>query len=164
MLESDDEKDENMGASSNGDDGDDDDDDDRIPLSIQLAALQAWSSIPAEERREAEVIRPWTGPVPFPHPDPESFAVLRGTLPDEPSIIDLGGDPNTVSSDSSPSSESSENVIVYSTDRDPSPSNAAPSEIREPPPSTDTRESIGQADIAAELIGAVTARLLREEE
>ncbi|KAE9444619.1 hypothetical protein C3L33_23483, partial [Rhododendron williamsianum] len=117
-----------------------------------------------EKQREAEVIQPRAEPIPFPHPEPESSAVVGGTLPDEPSVVDLGGDPNTISSESSSSSDESENVIVYSADRDPSPSNAAPSEAREPPPSTDTRESVGQADIAAEPINAATARLLREEE
>ncbi|KAE9445358.1 hypothetical protein C3L33_22744, partial [Rhododendron williamsianum] len=94
----------------------------------------------------------------------ESSAVIGGTLPDEPSIVDLGGDPNTVSSESYSSPEESENVIVYSADRDPSPSHAAASEAREAPPSTDTRESVGQADVAAEPLNAAAAQLLREGE
>ncbi|KAI8572696.1 hypothetical protein RHMOL_Rhmol01G0220000 [Rhododendron molle] len=85
-------------------------------------------------------------------------------LPDEPSVVDLGGDPNTVSTESSSSSEDSENIIVYSTDRDPSPSNATSFEIREPPPSMDTRKSVGQVDIAVEPINTSVAQLLQEEE
>lgn len=84
--------------------------------------------------------------------------------PDEPSFIDLGGDPNTVSSESSTSSEESENVIPYCTDKDPSPSHAATFEIREPPPPVDSRESVGQDDIAGEPVTAVAMQHLREEE
>ncbi|KAE9467466.1 hypothetical protein C3L33_00633, partial [Rhododendron williamsianum] len=83
-----------------------------------------------KEQREVEVIQPRTGPVPFPHSEPKSSAV----------------------------------VGVYSVDCNPSPSNAASSEVREPPPPMDTRESMGQAEIAAEPINATVAQLLREEE
>ncbi|KAI8571895.1 hypothetical protein RHMOL_Rhmol01G0155800 [Rhododendron molle] len=81
-------------------------------------------------------------------------------LPNEPSIVDLGGDPNMVSTESSSSSEESKNVIVYSVDRDPSSSHAATSEAREPPSPMDSRESVGQADIAVDPISVEAAQLL----
>ncbi|KAE9445285.1 hypothetical protein C3L33_22818, partial [Rhododendron williamsianum] len=117
-----------------------------------------------EEQGEIGIIQPRTGPITFPHQEPESSLVIEGMLPDKPSVVDLGGDPNTVSIESSSSSEESENIIVYFTDRNPSPSNATSSEARQPPPSMDAGESVGQADIAAEPINAVAAQLLREEE
>ncbi|KAI8530537.1 hypothetical protein RHMOL_Rhmol11G0067400 [Rhododendron molle] len=163
-----------------GDDNDDDDDD-SLPLSVCLGTLRAQSSVPAgglalegiaivaisnspEEQGEVGIIQPRTGPIPFPHPEPGHSAVIGGMLPDEPSVVDLGGDPSKVSTESSSSSKGPENIIVYSTDRDPTPSNAASSEIHKPPPPMDTRESTGQADIAEELINAAVTQLLGENE
>ncbi|KAI8543016.1 hypothetical protein RHMOL_Rhmol08G0186100 [Rhododendron molle] len=185
VVESDDEgegdMDADIGDDADDDDNDDDDDDDNLPLNVHLKTLRAQSSMLAgglaaegivvvaisdslEEQGEVGIIQPRTGPIPFPHPEPGHSAVIGGMLLDEPSVVDLGGDPNTVSTESSPSSEDSKNITVYSTDRDPSPSNAAPSKARKPPPPMDTPESVGQANIAAEPINAAVARLLREEE
>ncbi|KAE9452368.1 hypothetical protein C3L33_15731, partial [Rhododendron williamsianum] len=155
-MESDDEEGEDMDADIGAED--DDDDDDNLPLSVHLELYAP------KEQGEVGIIQPKAEPIPFPHPELEHSAVIGGTLPNESSIVDLGGDPNTVSTESSSSSEDSDNIIVYSTDRDPSPSNAASSEAREPPPPMDSRESVGQADIVAEPINAGVARLLREEE
>ncbi|KAI8530128.1 hypothetical protein RHMOL_Rhmol11G0031600 [Rhododendron molle] len=104
------------------------------------------------------------GPLPYPHPEPRSSAVVGGMLPDEPSIVDLGGDPNTVSSESSSSSEESENIIVYYADWDPSPTPAATFEAREPPLPMDSHESVGQVDSATDPITATAAQLLKGEE
>lgn len=164
-----------MSAGGSDDDGgynDDDDDMDSVPLSVRLQAMSAQPSMPAEgltaedisespkEARDMALVQPRTEPIPYPQ-----SAVMGGMFtPDEPSFVDLGGDPNTISSESSSSSEESENIIPYSPDKDPSPTHAATSEAREPPTPMDSRESVGQDDIAGEPVTAVAAQHLREGE
>lgn len=68
--------------------------------------------------------------------------VIGGTFkPEMPSLVDLGGDPNIVFSESS-SSEERDTFIRYSVDPVPSPSRAATSEIRELPLPIDSRKSV----------------------
>ncbi|KAE9445895.1 hypothetical protein C3L33_22217, partial [Rhododendron williamsianum] len=128
-AESEEEEDMDAGGDDDNDD-DDNDDDDNLPLNVHLETLRAQSSMPAG------------GPVAQSITVLEHSAVIGGMLPDELSVVDLRGDPNTVSTESSSSSEDSENIIIYSTDQDPSPSNAASSEARESPSPMDTRESV----------------------
>ncbi|KAI8543004.1 hypothetical protein RHMOL_Rhmol08G0185100 [Rhododendron molle] len=110
--------------------------------------------------REVELLQPHVGPVPYPHMKLETSVVVGGMLPDKPSLVDLGGDPNTVSTESLSSSEEFKNVIVYSADRDPSPSHAATSEAHEPPLPMGSRNSVGQVDVVVEPISAATVQLL----
>ncbi|KAE9446002.1 hypothetical protein C3L33_22095, partial [Rhododendron williamsianum] len=175
-VESEDEEEEDMGVGGRDDvvaDIDDyNNDEDNVPRSIRFEAMQAQPSMPVGDivagdvagAREVELLQPPVEPAPYLQPEPETSVVVGGTLPDEPSIVDLGGDPNTVSTELSSSSEESENVIIYSADRDPSPSHAATSKAHEPPPPMGSCESVGQADIAAEPISAAAAQLLREGE
>lgn len=149
-----------------------------MPISTLLEVKRAQSSLPAadvaavvdipdssEETRGAELVQPCAKPVPYPHPKPESYAVMGGTFrPDMPLFVDLGGDPNMVSSEFSPSSEEPGNFIHYSTDPAPSPSHTATSEVCAPPPLADSRESMGQDDIAGEPVTAAAVQHLREEE
>lgn len=182
MIPEDSEEEEEDNDGTGGDGGDGDDDMDNIPLNVCLQTMSAQTPPPAggpvagdfpivdvpdssEGTRGADLVQPRAEPVPYSLPEPESSAVIGGMfMPDEPSIVDLGGDPNTVSTESSFSFEESENIILYSIDRDPSPSRAATSEIREPPPPADSRKSVGQDNITGEPVTAAAAQHLREEE
>lgn len=132
-------------------DGDDDDGRDNIPLSTRLQAMRAQFPLPAgdpaakdvaivdipdssKETGRAGLVQPRAEPIPYSHPKPKSSAVIGGMFtPDEPSFVDLRGDPNTVSSESSSSSEESKNFINYSTNKDPSPSHPSTFEILRAP-------------------------------
>lgn len=172
-----DESEEEGNGDANGDD-DDDDNGDNMPIGTLLGAKRAQSSVPAaddvavvdifdspKETRGAELVQSHVEPIPYLQPELESSAVIRGMFtPDEPSLVDLGGDPNMVSSESSSSSEESENFINYSTDRDLSPSHAATSKICEPPPPADSRGSVGQDNIVGEPVTAAAVQQLWGEE
>ncbi|KAI8571947.1 hypothetical protein RHMOL_Rhmol01G0160400 [Rhododendron molle] len=146
-----------MSASGHDDDDadiddDDDDDMDNVPLSVRFETMQAQSFMPAGDiatgdiiagdvagMREVDLLPPHTEPVPYLQLELQTFAVVGGMLPDEPSIVGLGRDSNTVSTESSSSFLESENVIIYSADRDPSPSHAATKEPCEPPMPMDSQ-------------------------
>ncbi|KAI8563878.1 hypothetical protein RHMOL_Rhmol03G0143500 [Rhododendron molle] len=119
-----------------------------------------------QPRAKAEFVQPRAKPALYPQLKPQSFAVIRGTFgPEMPSLVDLGGDPNMVSSESSPSFEEPDNFIQYSMDQDPTPSHAVTSEVRKPPPPADSLESVGQDDIAGEPItAAVVWRLYFDDD
>lgn len=157
--------------------GGDNDDMDNVLLSVRMQAMNAQPSMPAKDvvvvdisdstegMREVELVQPRTEPIPYPQLEPETSAMVGGMFtPDEPTFVDLGGDPNMISTESSSPSEESENINPYYIDRDPSPSRAATSKAREPLPPMDSRESVGQEDIAGEPVSTVAAQQLRGEE
>lgn len=123
----------------------DESEDDAVPKATLQECMRAQSSISAgpileivdipdspTEARETELIQPRADPILYLQPKPRSSGVIVGMLrPEMPPFIDLGGGPNTVSSQSSSSSEDADNVIFYSADPALSPSRVATSDARE---------------------------------